>query len=66
MAHAAHRGDVFTILNPQSPDTDFGTNPILFEATIGGTTRKLLGAGQKSGCSGFSIERMETSCGTER
>ena len=42
-------GDVFTILNPQSPDTDFGTNPILFEATIGGTTRKLLGAGQKSG-----------------
>ncbi|MEX0786657.1 MAG: PQQ-binding-like beta-propeller repeat protein [Dehalococcoidia bacterium] len=38
-------GDVFTILNPQSEDTDFGTNPILFEA--GG--RKLLGNGQKSG-----------------
>lgn len=42
-------GDVFTILNPQSPDTDFGTNPILFEATVNGVRRKMLGAGQKSG-----------------
>lgn len=42
-------GDVFTIPNPQSEDTDFGTNPILFEAEIGGETRALLGAGQKSG-----------------
>jgi polyvinyl alcohol dehydrogenase (cytochrome) len=42
-------GDIFTILNPQSPDTDFGTNPILFDARIGGTDRQLLGAGQKSG-----------------
>lgn len=42
-------GDVFTIPNPQSMDTDFGTNPLLFEATVDGTPRKLLGAGQKSG-----------------
>jgi outer membrane protein assembly factor BamB len=40
---------VFTILNPGSQDTDFGTNPILFEATIDGRQRKLLAAGQKSG-----------------
>jgi polyvinyl alcohol dehydrogenase (cytochrome) len=42
-------GDVFTILNPQSPDTDFGTNPILFTAEIGGERRRLVGAGQKAG-----------------
>ena len=42
-------GDIFTILNPKGPDHDFGTNPILFEATIGGTRRRLVGAGQKSG-----------------
>jgi polyvinyl alcohol dehydrogenase (cytochrome) len=42
-------GDVFTIRAPRSPDSDFGTNPILFDATIGGAPRKLLGAGQKSG-----------------
>lgn len=42
-------GDVFTIPNPKSPDSDFGTNPILFEATIAGTRRRLLAAGQKSG-----------------
>jgi polyvinyl alcohol dehydrogenase (cytochrome) len=38
-------GDLFTISNPQSPDSDFGTNPILFDVD----GRKLLGAGQKSG-----------------
>jgi polyvinyl alcohol dehydrogenase (cytochrome) len=38
-------GDLFTIRNAQSADSDFGTNPILFEAD----GRKLLGAGQKSG-----------------
>lgn len=38
-------GDVFTIRNPQSADTDFGTNPVLFEVD----GRKLLGNGQKSG-----------------
>lgn len=42
-------GDVFTIPNPRSPDSDFGTNPVLFDAMIAGTRRKLLGAGQKSG-----------------
>lgn len=42
-------GDVFTILNPMSEDTDFGTNPILFDAVVGGTSRKMLAAGQKSG-----------------
>ena len=38
-------GDLFTIVNPQSEDSDFGTNPILFDVD----ERKLLGAGQKSG-----------------
>ncbi|HZR79513.1 MAG TPA: PQQ-binding-like beta-propeller repeat protein [Candidatus Binatia bacterium] len=42
-------GDVFTILNMRSPDTDFGTNPILFEAEVAGARRKVVGAGQKSG-----------------
>ena len=42
-------GDLFTLPSPRGPDSDFGTNPILFDATIGGTTRKLVGAGQKSG-----------------
>ena len=38
-------GDIFTIRNPRSPDSDFGTNPILFDVD----GRRLLGAGQKSG-----------------
>lgn len=42
-------GDVFTILNPMSEDTDFGTNPILFDTVVDGEPRKLLAAGQKSG-----------------
>ncbi|MFM7142316.1 MAG: PQQ-binding-like beta-propeller repeat protein [Alphaproteobacteria bacterium] len=42
-------GDVFTILNPQSPDTDFGTNPVLIDTKIGGQDRKILVAAQKSG-----------------
>jgi polyvinyl alcohol dehydrogenase (cytochrome) len=42
-------GDVFTIPNPRSPDSDFGTNPVLFEAEIDGERRALVGAGQKSG-----------------
>lgn len=41
--------DVFTILNPKSPDSDFGTNPTLFEAEVNGQSRKMLAAGQKSG-----------------
>ena len=31
------------------PDFDFGSDPNLFTATIGGTSRQLLGIGQKSG-----------------
>ncbi|MBA2326955.1 MAG: PQQ-binding-like beta-propeller repeat protein [Actinobacteria bacterium] len=42
-------GDVFTVPTARSQDSDFGTNPILFEAEIGGERRKLVGAGQKSG-----------------
>jgi polyvinyl alcohol dehydrogenase (cytochrome) len=42
-------GDVFTIPNPRSEDSDFGTNPVLFDAEIDGSTRRLLGSGQKSG-----------------
>jgi polyvinyl alcohol dehydrogenase (cytochrome) len=42
-------GDVFTVPHPQSADSDFGTNPVLFDATIGGKVRHLLAAGQKSG-----------------
>ena len=38
-------GDIFTIRNPRSPDSDFGTDPILFDVD----GRGLLGAGQKSG-----------------
>jgi polyvinyl alcohol dehydrogenase (cytochrome) len=46
-------GDLFTLANAQSQDSDFGTNPILFEANVNGEPRKLLGAGQKSGL--FSV-----------
>ncbi len=42
-------GDVFTLANAHSQDSDFGTNPILFDADVNGARRKLLGAGQKSG-----------------
>jgi polyvinyl alcohol dehydrogenase (cytochrome) len=45
----ASTGDVFTVLNARSPDSDFGTNPILFEAKVEGGLRKLVGLGQKSG-----------------
>lgn len=45
----ASGGDVYTVLNPRSPDSDFGANPILFEAKVEGRLRKLLGIGQKSG-----------------
>jgi polyvinyl alcohol dehydrogenase (cytochrome) len=42
-------GDVFTPINPRGPDADFGANPILFEAEIGGVVREMVGAGQKNG-----------------
>jgi polyvinyl alcohol dehydrogenase (cytochrome) len=51
-------GDVFTLANARSQDTDFGTNPILFEAEVKGTRRKLLAAGQKSGL--FSVLDRDT------
>ena len=35
--------------DPAGPDYDFGQGPALFSAKIGGKTRDLLGAGQKSG-----------------
>jgi polyvinyl alcohol dehydrogenase (cytochrome) len=41
--------DVFSIGGAAGPDFDFGTNPVLFDATIDGKRRKLLAAGQKSG-----------------
>jgi polyvinyl alcohol dehydrogenase (cytochrome) len=44
-----NKGDVFTVSHPASPDFDFGANPILFDAKISGVTRKLVGAGEKSG-----------------
>jgi len=51
-------GDVFTVPNARSQDSDFGTNPILFEADVNGVRRKLLGAGQKSGL--FSVLDRDT------
>jgi polyvinyl alcohol dehydrogenase (cytochrome) len=42
-------GDVFTPINPRGPDADFGANPILLEAEIGGRMRRLVAAGQKNG-----------------
>jgi polyvinyl alcohol dehydrogenase (cytochrome) len=64
-------GDVFTIRAPRSPDSDFGTNPILFDAVIDGERRALLGAGQKSGTfwvldreTGEVIWRHEASAGS--
>ena len=46
-------GDVWTKVctSPTTcgPDFDFGSSPNLFTATIGGTTRQLVGIGQKSG-----------------
>jgi len=35
--------------DPAGPDYDFGQGPMLFTAGFGGTSRQLLGAGQKSG-----------------
>jgi polyvinyl alcohol dehydrogenase (cytochrome) len=40
--------DVWTMAKPFGPDYDFGAGPQLFEATIDGVERELVGAGQKS------------------
>jgi polyvinyl alcohol dehydrogenase (cytochrome) len=41
--------DVWTLSARVGPDYDFGGGPQLFDATIDGQTRHLVGAGQKSG-----------------
>lgn len=41
--------DVWTPAEPTGPDFDFAGGPQLFEANINGSTRKLVGAAQKSG-----------------
>ncbi|HMJ15878.1 MAG TPA: PQQ-binding-like beta-propeller repeat protein [Polyangiaceae bacterium] len=43
------KNDVYTNTYQNGPDADFGTNPLLFEATINGFPRELVGAGQKAG-----------------
>jgi polyvinyl alcohol dehydrogenase (cytochrome) len=41
--------DVWIPVKPIGPDYDFGAGPQLFDATINGQVRHLVGAGQKSG-----------------
>jgi polyvinyl alcohol dehydrogenase (cytochrome) len=41
--------DVWTFQDPAGPDSDFGCGANLFTATIKGTPKDLVGAGQKSG-----------------
>ncbi len=41
--------DVWTFANMVGPDADFGCGANMFTVTIGGKTRDLVGAGQKSG-----------------
>jgi polyvinyl alcohol dehydrogenase (cytochrome) len=45
----ATANDLWTIALPWGPDFDFGAGPQLFDATIDGQVRHLVGAGQKSG-----------------
>ncbi len=45
----AKEGDVWTFANFNGPDYDLGCGANLFQAKMGGTTRDVLGAGQKSG-----------------
>ncbi|HEX3595025.1 MAG TPA: PQQ-binding-like beta-propeller repeat protein [Polyangiaceae bacterium] len=46
-----------TSMPPDTIDHDFGANPTLFEATIGGTPTKLVGAGTKGGVF-YALNRM--------
>jgi polyvinyl alcohol dehydrogenase (cytochrome) len=50
-ANQRYAGDVWAVSTASlgNPDYDFGTNPILFEAEVGGTMTPLVAAGQKSG-----------------
>ena len=41
--------DVWTMANPIGPDYAFGGGPQLFETTVNGKARRLVGGGQKSG-----------------
>ncbi len=48
-AQQATARDVWTPAEPIGPDYDFGAGPQLYEATIDGQQRRLVGIGQKSG-----------------
>jgi len=48
-SQAMTKDDVFTLENQTGPDYDFGCGANLFQAVIGGVTKDLVGAGQKSG-----------------
>ncbi len=48
-ARQATARDIWTPAQPIGPDYDFGAGPQLYEATIGGQQRRLVGIGQKSG-----------------
>ncbi len=41
--------DIWLPIKPIGPDYDFGAGPQLFNATVGGETRQMVGIGQKSG-----------------
>lgn len=41
--------DVWTMASPEGPDYDFSGGPQLFRADVDGISKKLVGAGQKSG-----------------
>ncbi len=48
-ANQVTQGDLWTMAEPVGPDYAFGAGAQLFEAEVDGTTRELVGAGQKSG-----------------
>ncbi|WP_420593991.1 PQQ-binding-like beta-propeller repeat protein [Deinococcus sp.] len=43
------KDDVWLPVSPDGPDYDFGAGPQLFEASIGGQVKQLVGGGSKSG-----------------
>lgn len=48
-ARQATARDIWTPMQPIGPDFDFGAGPQLYETTVDGQERKLVGIGQKSG-----------------
>lgn len=49
-SHQFYEGDVFAVFASNgNPDFDLGANAVVFDATVDGTPRKLVGVGQKSG-----------------